>query len=103
MILLDLLATPQFSKSVPCVSLMSELFFVLSSTGWLSILCYTVRCRTVFMTINLSGSCRIRYGVFPVRRRHLCLLYSGSRTLFVPIRYTVYRIVLFTCVLNIME
>jgi hypothetical protein len=103
MILLDLLATPQFSMSVPCVALVSELFYVLSRIGWLSILCYTVGCHTVFMTINLSGLCRIRYRVFPVRRRHLCLLYSGSRTLFVPIRYTVYRIVLFTCVLKIVE
>jgi hypothetical protein len=103
MILLDLLATPQLSMSVPCVTLMSELFYVLSSIGWLSILCYTVRCRTVFMTINLSGLCRIRYLVFPVRRRYLCLLYSGSRALFVPIRYTVYRILVFTCVLKIVE
>jgi hypothetical protein len=79
--------------SVPCIALMSEIFCVLGSTGWLSILCYTVRCRTVFITINLSGSCRIQYRVFPVRRWHLCLLYSGSQTLFVPIRYTVYRIV----------
>jgi hypothetical protein len=40
---------------------------VLSSTDWLSILCYTVRCRTGFITSNLSGSCRIRYRVFPVK------------------------------------
>jgi hypothetical protein len=79
--------------SVPCVALVSELFCVLGSTCWLSIICYTVRCCTVFMTINLSSSCRIRYRVFPVRRRYLCLLYSGSRALFVPIRYNVYRIV----------
>jgi hypothetical protein len=79
--------------SVPCVALMSELFCVLGRIGWLSILCYTVRCRTGFIMIYLSGLCRIRYHVFPVRRRHLCLLYIGSRTLFVPIRYTVYRIV----------
>jgi hypothetical protein len=84
---------PPNSMSVPCVALMSELFCVFGSIGWLSILCYTVRCRTVFIMINLSSVCRIRYRVFPVRRRHLCLLYSGSRTLFVPIRYTVYRIV----------
>jgi hypothetical protein len=93
MILLDLLATPPNSMRVPWVALMSELFCALGSIGWLSILCYTVRWHTVFITINLSGLCRIRYRVFPVRRRHLCLLYSGSRTLFVPIRYTVYRIV----------
>jgi hypothetical protein len=68
MILLDLLATPQFYMSIPCVALMSELFYVLSRIGWLSILCYTVLCRTVFMTINLSGLCCIRYRVFPVRR-----------------------------------
>jgi hypothetical protein len=89
--------------SVPCIALMSELFCVLGSIDWLSILCYTVRCRTVFITIYLSGLCCIRYRVFPVRRRHLCLLYSGSRTLFVPIHYTVYGIVLFTCVLKIVE
>jgi hypothetical protein len=53
--------------SVPCVALMSELFCVLGSIGWLSILCYAVRCRTVFITINLSGSCRILYRVFPVK------------------------------------
>jgi hypothetical protein len=53
--------------SVPCVALMSELFFVLSSTGWLSILYYTVRWRTGNITINLSGSCRIQYRVFPVK------------------------------------
>jgi hypothetical protein len=103
MILLDLLATPQLSMSVPCVALMSELLYVLGSIGWLSILCYTVRCRTVFMTIDLSALCRIRYRVFPVRCWYLCLLYSGSRTLFVRVRHTVYRMVLFTCVLNIVE
>jgi hypothetical protein len=59
MILLDPLATPQFSMSVPCVALMSELFYVLSIIGWLSILCYAVRCFTVFMTIDLSGLCCI--------------------------------------------
>jgi hypothetical protein len=53
--------------SVPCVALMSELFYVLSRIGWLSLLCYTVGCRTVFMTINLSGLCCIRYRVSPVR------------------------------------
>jgi hypothetical protein len=66
MILLDLLATPH-SMSVPCVALMSELFCVLGSTGWLSIFCYTVRCRNGIFTINLSGSCRIQYRVFPVK------------------------------------
>jgi hypothetical protein len=40
---------------------------VLISTGWLSIFCYTVRCRTGFITNNLSGSCHIRYRVFPVK------------------------------------
>jgi hypothetical protein len=102
MILLDLLATPNL-MSLPCVALMSELFCVLGSISWLSILCYTIRCRTVFIMINLSNLCRIRYRVFPVIRRHLCLLYSGSRTLFVRIGYTVYPIVLFTCVLKIVE
>jgi hypothetical protein len=87
MTLLDLLATPQLSMSVPSVTLTSELFYVLSRIGWLSILCYTVRCCIVFMTINLSGVCRIRYRVFPVRRPHLCLLYSGSRTRSVLIHY----------------
>jgi hypothetical protein len=53
--------------SVPCVALMSEICCVLSSTGWLSILCYTVRRRTGIITINLSGSCHIRYHVFPVK------------------------------------
>jgi hypothetical protein len=105
MILLDLLATPppQLSMSVTCVALMSEIFHVLNRIGWMSILCYTVGCRTVFMMINLSGLCRIRYRVFPLRSLYSCLLYSGSWTLFVPIRYTVYRIVLFTCVLKIVE
>jgi hypothetical protein len=28
---------------------------------------YTVRCRTVFVTNALSGSCHIRYRVFPVK------------------------------------
>jgi hypothetical protein len=28
---------------------------------------YTVRCRTGIITIHLSGSCRIRYRVFPVK------------------------------------
>jgi hypothetical protein len=94
---------PRFSMSVPCVALMSVLFYVLSRIGWLSILCYTVGCHTVLMTINLSGLCRIRYRVFPVRRLYSCLLYSGLWTLFVPIRYTVYRKVLFTCILKIVE
>jgi hypothetical protein len=104
MILLDLFSyPPQFSMSVPCVALTSELFtYSATSAGWVSS-CYTVGCRTVFMTINLSGLCRIRDRVFPVRRLYSCLLYSGSRTLFVPIRYTVYRLVLFTCVLKIVE
>jgi hypothetical protein len=64
MVLLDFLATPQFSMSVPPVALVSELFYVLSRIGWLSILCYTVGCLTVFMMINLSGLCRIRYHDF---------------------------------------
>jgi hypothetical protein len=42
-------------------------YLILSSTSWLSILCYTVRCRTGFATNNLSGSCRIRYRAFPVK------------------------------------
>jgi hypothetical protein len=63
--------------NVPCAALMSELFYVLSRIGWLSILCYKAGCRTVFMTINLSGLCHIRYRVFPVRRLYSCLLYSG--------------------------
>jgi hypothetical protein len=89
--------------SVPCVALMSELFmYSAASAGWVSS-CYTVGCRTIFMTIKLSGLCRIRYRVFPVRRLYSCSLYSGSQTLFVPIHYTVYRIVLFTCVLKIVE
>jgi hypothetical protein len=66
MILLDLLATPQFSMRVTCVALMSELFYVLSRIGWLSILCYTVVCRSVFMTINLSGLCRIQWAANPL-------------------------------------
>jgi hypothetical protein len=95
MILLDLLATPPNSMSVPCIALMIELLCVLDSTGWMSILCFTVRRQTVFITINLSGLCCIRYRVFPIRRRHLCLLYGGSRTLSVPIGNTVYRIVFY--------
>jgi hypothetical protein len=39
MILLDLFCyPPRFSMSVPCVALMSELFYVLRRIGWLSIL-----------------------------------------------------------------
>jgi hypothetical protein len=67
MILFDLLATPHFSMSVPCVALMSELCYVLSRIGWLSILCYTVWCCTGLITINLSGLCCIQYRVFPVK------------------------------------
>jgi hypothetical protein len=33
----------------------------------MSILCYTVQCRNGIITINLSGSCRIRYRIFPVK------------------------------------
>jgi hypothetical protein len=47
------------------------------------------------MTINMSSLCRIRYRVFPIRRLYSYLLYSGLLTLFVPIRYTVYRIVVY--------
>jgi hypothetical protein len=54
--------------------------YVLSRLGWLSIFCYTVGCRTVIITINLSWLCCIPYRVFPVRRLYSCLLYSGSRT-----------------------
>jgi hypothetical protein len=40
-------------SGVPCVVPVSEL--------------YTVRCRTVFVTNALSGSCHIRYRFFPVK------------------------------------
>jgi hypothetical protein len=65
--------------SVPCVTLMSELFCVLSSTDWLSILCHTVRCHTGIITINLSGSCRIRYHVFPVKDACMCAYCTVGR------------------------
>jgi hypothetical protein len=53
--------------NVPCVALMSELIYVLSHIGWLGILLLYSRVSYCLMIINLSGLCRIRYRVFPVK------------------------------------
>jgi hypothetical protein len=75
-----------FSIGVPCVVPVSEL--------------YTVRCRTAFTMNALSGSCHIRYCVFPAKTPAFVLTVQWVAN---PLcMYTLYCVPynLFTCVLR---
>jgi hypothetical protein len=89
----DLLGGATIVNSVPCVS---HVMYYVRTSYRLAENLYSVPIRTNFITINLSGSCRIRYRVFPVKMPALLLTVQWVANPLCTYTFTVYRIIVYS-------
>jgi hypothetical protein len=90
---MDLLGGATIVNSVPCVA---HVIYYVRTSSRLAENLYPVPLRTNFITINLSGSCRIRYRFFPVKTPAFLLTVQWVANPLCNYTFTVYRIIVYS-------
>jgi hypothetical protein len=88
----DLLGGATIINSVPCVA---HVINYVRTYYRLAERIYSVQLRSIFITINLSGSCHIRYRVFPVTTPAFILTVQWVANPLCTYTFTVYHIIVY--------